>query len=268
MTIFTRLRRKVTIHQPLNLKRSPETVYIPYVPTGKPIPKKGGIDPLFYPPFENQYNVGQCTMATSCEVRMIDQAMKAQPVIKHSEIFGYNRGVIRMGNPMEDSGLDGLTMMKVNCEDGLPPEKDWPSDQHKFTDTPPQYIIDRAKLYCAKRAEKMNGINDVLDCLGNRKEPVFCAAILYQSFMTEKAAKSGIIPNPGWRWVDPQIGGHEMTVLSYDKTRKYPYYNGIGYLDLQNHWVRSANGSKWGDDGKAHMRIDYPGYMEFWRLIL
>ena len=261
MTFFTRLRKKVTIHSPFNLKASLSIEFSPYVPTGKTIPTSGGIAIQSLPPFENQFNVGQCTMATSCEIRMINQIKSKKSVIRPSEIFGYHMGVNRLGNPTEDSGLDGKTMMDINCLDGLPPNVDWPSESHLFTDVPPKEIIDKAKLYCATQAQKMSSMNDVLDCLGNRQEPVFVAVVLHQSFMTEKVAKTGIAPNPSWwSWLDPQVGGHEMTAVSYDKK--------TGYLDCLNHWVRSADGTLWGKNGHALLKLNYPDFMEFWRLVI
>ena len=220
--------------------------------------------------------MGECTMATSCEYRMIRQHQEGQPVVRPSEIFGYNRGVIRMGNPTTDSGLDGATMMDVNCLDGLPPNDAWPSEQHAFTEDPPDEIVQLAKKYCAKGAQKMSGLDDVFDCLANRKEPVFCAVILHQSFMGEDVAKTGIVPLPGM--FDSQVGGHEMTAYYYRKNVeqavKLPWYKRLfsatlpaGMLDLLNHW-EMPDGTLWGDEGHAHIPLNYPDFIEFWRLII
>lgn len=66
-----------------------------------------------------------------------------------------------------------------------------------------------------------------------RGYPVIYGKMLYESFMTEQAAQSGIIPYPRKCW-EGQIGGHAMTIIDYDKDH---------VIEL-NSW-----GSSWGQGG-------------------
>jgi C1A family cysteine protease len=74
-----------------------------------------------------------------------------------------------------------------------------------------------------------------------RGYPVIYGKLIYESFMSEKVARTGIVPYPRKCWED-FIGGHAMVIFDYDKD----------YTVEPNSW-----GKDWGFNGVCKVPWTY-----------
>jgi C1A family cysteine protease len=97
-------------------------------------------------------------------------------------------------------------------------ENNWPYDITKFAVKPPQHCYNAAKTHKQLKAINISA-NDIAikTCLVSGF-PVSFGAALFESFMTEKVAQTGIIPVPNIK-TEQRVGGHCMTIVGYDDSK-------------------------------------------------
>jgi C1A family cysteine protease len=163
-----------------------------------------------------------------------------QPDFEPSRLFAYY--IARTDdNKEEDSGASIRDAFKAINNYGICDEKYWPYFATRFAVKPPKPAWIDATSHQSVKYERIYPVAKdlIMDALNNGYAIVF-GIILHESFMSEKAAKTGMIPNP-CLW-EEEIGGHCMTMFDYNK-------DGVFVL---NSW-----GETWGDGGVCLIPWEY-----------
>jgi Papain family cysteine protease len=210
----------------------------------------GGVDlrSKFGVPYD-QLQIGSCTANAICGAYRLLEADKS---FDPSRMYVYDeeRLTASPGQPLTDSGSDAAIGLTWILNHGVCPESVWPYDQTKVNVVPP------ASCTTAAAAHKLGGIFDLTAGASTRNQviqnmqtalgeglPVLIAVAVYQSFMTQSVANTGIIPIPDKN--NEQLeGGHEMCVVGFQP-------------DQQRFIVANSWGPSWGAAGFCYMPYAY-----------
>lgn len=143
---------------------------------------------------------------------------------------------------------DDGTMIRTACSAiknyGVCLEKLYPYVTSKFSDFPPLTIFQNSKIF---RSFTYIAIKQDLPSLKNAlttsKRPIVCGIMVYDSFMSNDVALTGIVPMPDTKNETLQ-GGHAITIIGYDDKKNV--------FVCVNSW-----GPTWGDKGKFYMPYNY-----------
>lgn len=181
----------------------------------------------------DQGNRGSCTGHGGAAAFVQALIKNNQPVFEPSRIFAYyNAREDDMKG--EDSGASIRDMIKALAKYGVCPEESWKSDPDKFAVKPSAEAYAEAEKHQAIEYYRIHPITKeaIMDAIYNGYAVVY-GQMLYESFMSEKVAATGIVPYPNKCW-EQEYGGHCKAALDYEKE---------GVFDI-NSW-----GKKWGIDG-------------------
>ena len=147
------------------------------------------------------------------------------------------------GTTNQDSGASLRDGMKSIVKDGICTEELWPYDISKFNVAPSKECYDNAeKNHALQYVRLYQNLNQLQTCLANENPFVF-GILIYDSFESNKVAKTGHIPIPDIQY-EKLLGGHALLAVGYD--------------DIQKHFiVRNSWGSDWGDHGYCYIPYEY-----------
>jgi C1A family cysteine protease len=125
---------------------------------------------------------------------------------------------------------------------GACPETLWPYDINKFTEKPTKECYkEGAKHKAASYQRLLPSLNQLKGCLASGFPFVFGFTV-YESFESQKVAKTGIVPMPNTR--EHVLGGHAVMA--------------VGYNDVSQRFiVRNSWGKDWGMKGYFTMPYSY-----------
>lgn len=153
----------------------------------------------------------------------------------------YNEREIE-GTTDEDSGAYNRDGIKSLAKKGICPESDWPYDISKFTEKPPKECYDNAVNHKILTYQRIDDVkNNLKHALANGF-PVVFGFVVFESFMTEEVARTGIMPMP--KDGEQQLGGHSTLIVSYDD-------------DKRMFCVRNSWNSSWGQNGYFWASYDF-----------
>lgn len=192
----------------------------------------------------NQLNIGSCTAngvlaALRWLYVMAGFTKSSGNVPEFSRLYQYAKARQNEGTPLsEDGGCTIRGAISTLHTNGACPEKLWPYLTNRFDEAPP--------MTCDIEAEKHQSMayhrvpNDVLSI---RRElaagyPVVFGFTVYESFMSDKVAKTGVVPIPQNN--EKTAGGHCMNIIGSCMERQ-------AFL-CSNWW-----GAEWGDEGLCWM---------------
>jgi C1A family cysteine protease len=143
----------------------------------------------------------------------------------------------------EDSGLTIRDGYKSVNTYSVCSERNWPYIPEKFSEKPANACYDAAKQHKTFRYISLE--NDQVHIKKSLKDgfPVSFGAALFDSFMSEETAKSGIVPIPN-QVTENRLGGHAMTIVGHDDSK--------GMFLVCNNW-----GDKWGLNGFCWIPYTY-----------
>ena len=122
------------------------------------------------------------------------------------------------------------------------PEKVWPYDIKKFASTPSKAAFTEALRYKAVQYQRVSRVlNQMKGCMASGYPFVFGFSV-YESFESQKVAKSGVVPMPAPS--ETLLGGHAVLAVGYDDA-------------MQRFIVRNSWGPKWGMRGYFTMPYGY-----------
>lgn len=187
------------------------------------------------PPIYNQLNLGSCSSQASCAFREYFNIRDNGSSESLSRLFLYWHERNFEGTVNEDSGAMLRDAMRVMSEIGICPESDFPYDVNTFTIKPSDKAEQDAPKYKISEYHRVNDFADMQHSLAEG-QPVIIGIKVYESFESEEAARTGIVPMPkdGERY----LGNHALLAVGY-KTLE----DGQQYAIIRNSW------GNWGQSG-------------------
>jgi C1A family cysteine protease len=165
--------------------------------------------------------------------------------IKLSRLFLYAVARIIEDTPVNnDSGMyisDGCNVVKKY---GVCKESVYPYIQSNFSLFPPLNVFKSSNLFKSFSYTSVNqDLTSLKQCLYVNKVPIIFGLIVYDSFMSQSVANTGIVPMPNTHNENVQ-GGHCMLIVGYDDTKQW--------FVCANSW-----GTAWGNNGYCYLHYAY-----------
>ena len=207
------------------------------------IPKRVDLRPQ-NPPIYDQKNIGSCT-GNAGDRSFEHMVFREIGSFKSFSRLGlYNMTRKSEGNFNQDSGATLRGTIKTMAKYGMIPEELFPYDQKNLFVMPSKEMLAFAEKWQALRYYRIpeRGLLLLKQALAKGYTPIFGAAV-YESFESDEAARTGIIPMPD---LDREefLGGHALCAVGYDDDREY--------VITANSW-----GANWGDNGYAYIPCKY-----------
>ena len=193
------------------------------------------------PPVFNQGELGSCTAnAIANALRFIDKK-QGKDLGAFSRLFIYFNERVMENTVKQDAGAMIRDGIKSVANQGACLEKQWPYKPEKFAVKPPDKCYTEAVKYEALTYKRLAQTESQLKtCLASGIPFVFGIQV-YDSFMTDTVAKTGVVPMP----VNGEQlqGGHAVLCVGYTKD---------GYFIAMNSW-----GTGWGQKGFFLIPVKY-----------
>ncbi|HSU99721.1 MAG TPA: C1 family peptidase [Roseiarcus sp.] len=206
------------------------------------------------PPVYDQGDLGSCTANAIGGAIEFDRKKEKLTDFVPSRLFIYYNERVMEGTVGSDSGAQIRDGIKSVAKIGAPPEKDWPYDIAQFTTKPPAKAYTDAKHDRAIRYQRLvSTLQQLQGCLASGYPFVFGFTV-YESFMTQAVAQSGIMPMP--KPGEKKVGGHAVMAVGYDNTTRMTI--------IRNSW-----GTGWGQSGYFSMPYEFitsPNCSDFWTI--
>ena len=195
------------------------------------------------PPVYDQGQLGSCTgNAIAGAVQFERKKQHLTPDFVPSRLFIYYNERVIEGSVDNDSGAQIRDGIKVVNKLGVPPEKDWPYHIAKFAEKPPaKAFTDALKDRAVSYSRVTQSLTQMKGCLASGYPFVFGFTV-YDSFESEKVAKSGTVPMPASG--ESVLGGHAVMAVGYDESH-------------HRFIVRNSWGDDWGMHGYFTMPYAY-----------
>ena len=180
----------------------------------------------------DQGNLGSCTANAALYAFRRVLQINSQPDFEASRLFAYYNARTD-DSKTEDSGASIRDVIKGLAKYGVCSEAQWPYLINKFAERPTPVAFLEALDHQAIKYERLPQTKEAIMDAVWRGFPVVYGKLLYESFMTEEVARTGVVPYPKTCW-ESQMGGHAMLIFDYEKD----------YTIEPNSW-----GAGWGIDG-------------------
>lgn len=194
------------------------------------------------PPVFDQGQLGSCTANATAGAFQYDAILDGKDPGLLSRLWIYYQerkleGSLGQG----DTGAIGRDAFKVASKIGVCAESDWTYDISTYAGPAPAKAVKDEKHY--RLAKPYRAVTPEVDAvkavLSNRQTIAFGFAV-YDSFESQKVAKTGIVPMPNIK-TEKLLGGHEPLLVGYLK--EYPDHG----------LVRNSWGPGWGLGGYCLM---------------
>lgn len=192
-------------------------------------------------PIKDQGEEGSCTGHAFSSARewMARKYEKTLPVLSPQCL--YVEELIADGSFPKDEGAMPRTACQVLSAKGCCETALYPYVAGKFT-APTVEQAENALKYKTGAYHRIGSVPDLLSCLADATPwPVLVGFVVYESFMTEQVAESGVMPIPADG--EEEQGGHEVLCLGYDLSKRLAL--------VQNSW-----GDGWGERGYFWMPLE------------
>jgi len=195
------------------------------------------------PSVYSQGNLGSCTANALGAAYQYGKIRQGKDNFMPSRLFIYYNERAMEGTINEDAGAMIRDGIKTMIKDGVCPEIMWEYIENKFKTKPcPQcyetaldnQIIEYLRI-------TPHTLYEIKHCLSDGY-PVVFGFTIYESFMSEEVARTGIapIPNPN----ESPMGGHAVLAIGYDDSKEC--------LIVRNSW-----GVEWGIKGYFYLPYWY-----------
>ncbi|MEP6748721.1 MAG: C1 family peptidase [Bacteroidota bacterium] len=195
------------------------------------------------PPVYNQGHLGSCTANALSGAFQYGQKKQGKATFMPARLFLYYNERVLINTTASDSGAyirDGIKSLNV---DGICKETLWPYNESQFAVKPNAACYKEALQSQILSYQRLtNSINTLKGCLADGYPFVFGFTV-YDSFMTAKVAKSGIMPMPDYS-KEKVVGGHAVMGAGYDDSK-------------QAFLIRNSWGKGWGIGGYFWMPYAY-----------
>jgi hypothetical protein len=195
-------------------------------------------------PVKDQGEEGSCTGHAFSSAREWIARKYEQEFPVLSPQFLYVEELIANGAFPKDEGAMPRTGCQVLTSKGCCEAAYYPYVVGEMK-TPTEAQLENAGKYRAGGYHRIGKFEDFLGCLADAIPwPVTVGFTVYESFLSNRVAESGIMPIP--KKDEEQQGGHEVLCLGYDLTKKLAL--------MQNSWSDS-----WGQKGFFWMPFEVVG---------
>lgn len=209
------------------------------------------------PPVYDQGALGSCTANALGGAFQFGQKKQKKKDFIPSRLFIYYNERVIINTVNSDSGAQIRDGIKTLNKQGVCRETLWPYDIAKFTlKPPPADYAEALKNQITSYQRLTNTLTILKGCLAEGY-PFVYGFTVYESFMTAKVAKTGIMPMPAAS--EKMVGGHAVMAVGYDDKR-------------QAFLIRNSWGTGWGIKGYFWMPyayiIDSSRCDDFWTIRL
>jgi C1A family cysteine protease len=195
------------------------------------------------PPIYDQGDLGSCTANALGGAFQFEQKKQQKPDFVPSRLFIYYNEREMEGTINQDAGAQIRDGIKTMVDKGVCPEKMWPYNTWKFKKQPcPEcYTVALENQVQEYLRITPHTLYEVKHCLSDGY-PVAFGFTIYESFMNEEVARTGIAPMPGPN--ESMLGGHATMIVGYDDS--------MSALLVRNSW-----GPNWGIGGYFWLPYGY-----------
>jgi C1A family cysteine protease len=204
----------------------------------------------FKEPFD-QGNLGSCTANAIAGAFMYAQMKEWNVGFVPSRLFIYYNERAMEDSVTSDSGAMIRDGIKSVAKLGVCPEQLWPYSDGptKFKRKPSPRCYTEALNHQLVQYQRCSSPLAIQQALA-AGFPVVGGFTVYESFESDSAAKTGIIPTPAPG--EQVLGGHAILIVGYNKTT--------------SQWiVRNSWGVDWGDKGYCYMPLSTP-FTDCWMM--
>lgn len=194
-------------------------------------------------PVRNQGHIGACTgfaiavgLAEALDLGLTNQQNFLSP------LFIYYMERELEGTVGQDVGASIRTGMKVLATYGVCSEAIWPYNPANLDVRPSDQAMSNATAHKISNYYRIDNFSQLHRTLAYRN-PVVMGIQVYESFETDAAAKTGIIPVPNINMEQP-LGGHAVIATGYNDIKQV--------VIVKNSW-----GDTWGDKGFFYLPYKY-----------
>ena len=191
---------------------------------------------------ENQGDLGSCTAnALVSNLEFIELKDNIIPFEEKSRLFIYWNERNLEGTVDSDSGAVIRDGIKTLAKHGCCSEAEWAYDITRFTEQPSFQCYIDAKQHRITSYYALETKNDILNCLASGF-PVVLGISVYESFESEIAIKTGIVPMPDLN--ESMIGGHAIALVGYN-------------IFTEQFIFRNSWGVEYGEQGYGFLPFEY-----------
>ena len=165
--------------------------------------------------------------------------------VRISRLLHYYCGrAIGGSSSLDDSGLNIRQAAKIIQQYGACSESAWPYNTYNFNILPPLNVF-KSSLYFKKYVYSFvnQDITSLTAVLYGQKLPVIFGIYVYDSFVSNAVASTGIVPMPDVK-NEKILGGHCIVMIGFDNVAKR--------FTCVNSW-----GSSWGNRGFFTIPYEY-----------
>jgi len=206
-------------------------------------------------PVEDQGQLGTCVAHATCGALEFLELAELKAKSGGPEVFPDNQfdPISRLfvywnacsidGDPGQDNGTQITSAVQGIAKWGICRESLWPYDPGKESVNPPVAAYKEGAVHLVLAHLSLN--NQVIDQLKQclvKGFPFIFGISVYDSFMSDDVAQSGLVPMPGQD--EELLGGHALCCVGYDDSKN-------AFL------VRNSWGSSWGLQGYCWIPYDY-----------
>ena len=203
------------------------------------------------PPIYDQGQYGSCTANAACAAFQFDQDKQGLADFEPSRMFEYYNTRVLDGDVDQDGGGTIRNANKALAQNGVCSEAVWPYTDADLLTKP------SAAAYADAAPEKISNYASVSQDLSSIQAaiysgfPVQIGFTVYESFESDEAASTGIIPMPDTT-NEQVLGGHAILLVGYaDKLT-------VSGQVLENIFIfRNSWGTSWGDQGYGYIPQAY-----------
>jgi C1A family cysteine protease len=197
----------------------------------------------YCPKVYDQGNLGSCTANALAGLYEFLAKRSKKPVYVPSRLFIYYNERVIEGSVREDAGASLADGVYVLNKLGAPHESIWWYDIAKFAVKPSKRVYDDGLNHTTGSGLSLDNTNvDELRSTLVRGYPFVLGFSVYESFMDDTVARTGVVKLPGNH--EMLLGGHAVLAVGYDHTKRI--------FICRNSW-----GPDWGKAGYFTMPYDY-----------
>lgn len=190
---------------------------------------------------EDQGNLGSCTANSAVGALEYLENKDGGSFVDLSRLFLYYNTRVIEHTTRYDSGCTLRDTVKSLVRYGACNESSFPYIERKFRMKPSQACYTEGSGHTVTGYYRIRTLNDMKNALASGMPFIFGVAV-YESFVSDDAAETGIIPMPSRR--ESCEGGHALCCVGYDDTKEM--------FIFRNSW-----GESWGDKGYGYIPYQY-----------